>query len=231
MSDLLLDIDLDFFFAPPKYHPGELHPDHFKPWISPQDFMERLAALGIKMPPLEAFGIVDHRQAFFCWKRARCRNAIIVHFDAHSDCYPSFPEIVHCGNFLRKAISEGIASRIVWVLPAWFYHNPDHPLASDALNSVGRAVYQALPLKVFSFTELSAAAEPSFSGAVPRMVTLVLSISYVPESAFESHFVPLAKAFGIGHPWAPFSPPKRKTPPKRKRTGGKAPLGIEVLVS
>ncbi|HHY46221.1 MAG TPA: hypothetical protein GX506_02870 [Firmicutes bacterium] len=203
MSDLLMDIDLDFFFAPPMYHPGESHPERFKPWLSPQDFLKYLAAAGIKMPPVEAAGMEDHRQAYFCWKRAGCRNAIVVHFDAHSDCYGSFPEIVHCGNFIRKALNEGIVRRIVWVLPAWFYHNPGHPVASDALNSLKRGAYRPLPLKVVSFTELPAASGLSFSGVAPRMVTLALSTSYVPESAFESHFVPLAGAFGISHSGVP----------------------------
>lgn len=197
MFDLLVDIDVDFFYGPPVYHRGVLNPGQFKAWISPQDFLSRLSAAKIELPPLAAVGMADHREAYFCWKKAGLRRATVLHFDAHSDCYHSLPEIVHCGNFLLKAIKQGLVGRVIWVVPSWFYDNPHHPTAEDAFRSVAGGMYRGLPLEMRPFAEL-----PIFN-ITPTMATLSSSPSYVPYSAFADHFVPLARALGIDHSSVP----------------------------
>lgn len=187
-----MDIDVDFFYGPPTYNPGELNPDRFKAWLSAPDFLAAISRIGLRLPPRSAWGMADHKEAYLCWKRAGFRNALVVHFDAHSDCYKSLPEVVHCGNFLRRAIVEGIVGKMIWVIPTWYYGNPRHPMAQDALESVRRQVYRDLPIEVVGYENLAGVR------GKPAMVTLAGSPSFVPSCAQSDHFESLAYAFGIG---------------------------------
>lgn len=200
MFDILLDIDVDFFYGPPAYNPEELNPDRFKAWLSAQDFLAAISRVGLRLPSRSARGMADHKEAYFHWKRAGFRDALVVHFDAHSDCYQSLPEVVHCGNFLRKAILEGIVGKVIWVIPTWYYANPCHPMAQDALESVQRRVYRDLPIEVVRYESLARVR------GRPAMVTLAGSPSFVPPCAQSDHFMPLAHAFGIGS--SPISSPQ-----------------------
>lgn len=200
MFDILLDIDVDFFYGPPAYNPGELNPDRFRAWLSAEDFLATISRKGLRLPPRSARGMADHKEAYFCWKRAGFRNALAVHFDAHSDCYLSLPEIVHCGNFLRRAILEGIVGKVIWVLPTWFRANPAHPVARDALESVQKGMYRDIPVEIVWYESLSVVP------GKPAMITLAGSPAFVPPGAQSDHFMPLARAFGIGS--SPISSPQ-----------------------
>ncbi|HHY37936.1 MAG TPA: hypothetical protein GX507_03310, partial [Clostridia bacterium] len=115
-----LDIDADFIFRPRTTGNPTVRQD---PWISPEDFVRALRRSGLDWRNCRAAVFADHEQAYFVWRNQGIHLATLVHVDAHSDFYDSFPWLVHCGNFLRKAAEEGFLKKIVWVVPPWLYES------------------------------------------------------------------------------------------------------------
>jgi len=113
-----LDIDADFMFQPRTGGNPRIRQDC---WIAPAEFVERLEEAGLDWSASPVAVFTDHKEAYFVWKECGAHSATLVHVDAHSDFYDTFPWLVHCGNFLRKAVEDGLFSKVVWVVPRWLY--------------------------------------------------------------------------------------------------------------
>ncbi|QUL98841.1 MAG: hypothetical protein IMF26_01820 [Candidatus Fermentithermobacillus carboniphilus] len=119
---VFLDIDADFIFEPRTS--GNCLVKQ-RPWISPGRLRATLRRSGLSWAGAETFIFTDHKEAYFVWKERRVSHSTLIHVDTHSDMYDSFPWVVHCGNFLRKALDERVFSRVVWVMPGWLYDSGD----------------------------------------------------------------------------------------------------------
>lgn len=59
-----------------------------------------------------------HDEAYYAWRAAGIRGALLVHVDAHHDAAADPPwKTVDIGNFVRAAIRDGIVSGVRWVVP------------------------------------------------------------------------------------------------------------------
>lgn len=145
---ILIDVDLDFLFAPGEREdrsgPEDMPSTLSALWLQPEDFLAGLRQAGFvwsgrstasppRPPHVPAICGPDHALSYHAWALARLREATVFHFDAHSDCYPSLPEIVHCGNYLMHAWHSGVVRRVFWIVPDWFSRFPHHPAAEDAV--------------------------------------------------------------------------------------------------
>jgi hypothetical protein len=113
-----LDIDADFMFRPRTCGNPRIRQ---RCWIEPGEFVGRLEEAGLDWDASPMMAFTDHKEAYFVWREWGAHSATLVHVDAHSDFYDTFPWLVHCGNFLRRAAGEGMFSKIVWVVPRWLY--------------------------------------------------------------------------------------------------------------
>ena len=113
-----LDIDADFMFRPRTAGNPRVRQDC---WIAPSELVERLGEAGLGWDESLAAVFTDHKEAYFVWKEWGAHSATLVHVDAHSDFYDTFPWHVHCGNFVRRAVEDGLFSKVVWVVPRWLY--------------------------------------------------------------------------------------------------------------
>lgn len=113
-----VDIDADFMFRPRTGGNPRTRQDR---WITPMELVGRLLEAGLDWSASPVVVFTDHKEAYFVWKEWGVRLATLVHVDAHSDFYDTFPWLVHCGNFLRKAVEDRMFSKVVWVAPRWLY--------------------------------------------------------------------------------------------------------------
>lgn len=182
-----LDIDADFIFRPRTTGNPTVRQD---PWISPEDFVHALRSSGLEWENCRVTVFADHEQAYSVWKDQGIRQATLVHVDAHSDFYDTFPWLVHCGNFLRKAAEEGFLKKIVWVVPPWLYESgewrkwdlPHLRFRSTRINTPSRFLWSHLDRKA----EIEVVPLDGFS--MPRsrvtLVTVATSPRFVPKQAF-----------------------------------------------
>jgi|GEM_PF-1482961 len=115
---MYVDIDADFMFRPRTGGNPRTRQDR---WIAPVELVGRLVEAGLDWSASPVVVFTDHKEAYFVWKEWGVHSATLVHVDAHSDFYDTFPWLVHCGNFLRKAAEDGLFSKVVWVAPRWLY--------------------------------------------------------------------------------------------------------------
>ncbi|MDI7246650.1 MAG: hypothetical protein QME92_04155 [Bacillota bacterium] len=113
-----LDIDADFMFRPRTNGNSGVRQEL---WMAPGEIVGWLQHAGVGWDARPAAVFTDHKEAYFVWKEWGARSATLVHVDAHSDFYDTFTWLVHCGNFVRKAVEDGLFSKIVWVVPRWLY--------------------------------------------------------------------------------------------------------------
>ena len=113
-----LDIDADFMFRPRTAGNPRVQQVC---WMMPGELVERLGEAGLGWDESLAVVFTDHKEAYFVWKEWGAHSATLVHVDAHSDFYDTFPWLVHCGNFVRRAVEDGLFSKVVWVVPRWLY--------------------------------------------------------------------------------------------------------------
>jgi tetratricopeptide (TPR) repeat protein len=102
----------------------------------------------------------DHRDAYFLWQEMGLRGASCLHIDAHLDMaaiqVPLDASLsradINCGNYLLKAIQEGIIGRLIWVVPPHLMvHDSDllHWLHAELQN------WLALTLEEFNSLQFS----------------------------------------------------------------------------
>lgn len=66
-----------------------------------------------------------HDQAYYVWRDAGVRHAVLVHLDAHHDAAPAETWIpIDIGNYVRAAIRDGMIAAVRWIVP--------DPMWSDA---------------------------------------------------------------------------------------------------
>lgn len=58
-----------------------------------------------------------HDAALYAWRDAGVRDRTLVHIDAHPDAHPTPPDVVEIGNFIRRALQEGIVREVFWIVP------------------------------------------------------------------------------------------------------------------
>ena len=69
--------------------------------------------------------VEDHHEAYHYWKKLGIKDKIVIHIDAHIDfdwMEDSTP--LNVGNYLYKAIKEGMIRELYWVVPSPIWHNP-----------------------------------------------------------------------------------------------------------
>jgi len=113
---VFLDIDADFMFKPRTSGNSRIHQEM---WVSPDDFVTKLRAAGLRWEDGCVTLFTDHKEAYFVWREWRAHRDTLVHVDAHSDMYDTFSWCLHCGNYLKKAVEEGMFSKVIWVAPDW----------------------------------------------------------------------------------------------------------------
>lgn len=122
-NQLLLDIDLDFFFEPRQsnvWHPWR----DMRSWTTVPVLTEALRRAGVAWSGAPVNASNDHTGAYWFWRlpvrgQTKIRDAICLHIDAHADWYALYDDGPNCGNYLRQAIKEGIVGRVYWVLPPY----------------------------------------------------------------------------------------------------------------
>ena len=117
-----LDIDADFMFRPRTSGNPRVRQDC---WTTPGEVVDGLEKAGLGWDESPAAVFTDHKEAYFVWKEWGAHSATLVHMDVHSDFYDTFPWLVHCGNFVRKAAEDGLVSKVVWVVPRWLYDSDE----------------------------------------------------------------------------------------------------------
>ena len=59
-----------------------------------------------------------HDRAYYIWRDAGVRRAVLVHLDAHHDGSPAADwEPVNIGNYVRAAIREDLVAAVFWIVP------------------------------------------------------------------------------------------------------------------
>lgn len=61
-----------------------------------------------------------HDMAYYVWRDAGVRGAVLVHLDAHHDMEPETRQggiPINIGNFIRAALRDGLLSAVFWVVP------------------------------------------------------------------------------------------------------------------
>jgi len=116
---ICLDIDADFLFKPRSN--GNILRTSQDLWLTPEELLGSLRKAGLRWPLSPAWIFTNHKEAYFIWREQGFSSETLVHVDAHADLYDSFPWMVHCGNFLRKAVEEGRFCKVIWVVPPWLY--------------------------------------------------------------------------------------------------------------
>jgi len=59
----------------------------------------------------------NHDEAYYLWREQGVRNTTLVHVDAHHDMWPANDGPVNVGNYVSRAIRDGIVGDIYWVVP------------------------------------------------------------------------------------------------------------------
>lgn len=119
---VLLDIDVDFMFQPRTA--GNVFARQTL-WISPTELLRLLRKAGLSWENADIVAFTDHKEAYFTWKEKQIHGGTLVHVDCHSDLSDGFPWVVHCGNYLQKAVAERMFTRVIWVVPDWLYDSGD----------------------------------------------------------------------------------------------------------
>lgn len=122
-NQLLLDIDLDFFFEPRQsnvWHPWR----DMRSWTTVPALTKALRRAGVTWAGVPASASNDHADTYWFWRlpvrgQTKIRNAVCLHIDAHADWYNLYQDGVNCGNYLRQAMRENIVGRVYWVLPPY----------------------------------------------------------------------------------------------------------------
>lgn len=117
-----LDVDADILFAP--RNNGGAASNQFA-WISPDDLVNHLKVAGLDWSESVLSAFTDHKEAYFVWKDLHVVDQRLVHVDSHLDCYGTFSWMLHCGNFLRRALDEHMFSEVIWVIPNWLWEQGD----------------------------------------------------------------------------------------------------------
>src|SRR5207245_167351 len=65
-----------------------------------------------------SFLLEKHDEAYYIWRDAGVRDATLIHVDAHHDMWP-IAEGKHTtvGDYVFRAMKEGIVKEIFWVVP------------------------------------------------------------------------------------------------------------------
>ena len=74
----------------------------------------------------KVFMVEDHHEAYHYWKKMGIKDKIVIHIDAHIDfdwMEDSTP--LNVGNYIYKAIREGMIKEFYWVVPSPVWHNPE----------------------------------------------------------------------------------------------------------
>ena len=67
----------------------------------------------------------NHDESLYYWRRIGTRAKTVLHLDSHHDLHPAIgPGRENIANYLSYAILEGIASRVVWVVPDVYFLEP-----------------------------------------------------------------------------------------------------------
>ena len=120
----------------------------------------------------------DHRDAYFLWQKMGLRGASCLHIDAHLDMAGFLAPLdaaltrsdINCGNYLLKAMEEGIVGQVVWVVPPHLMVK-----SKDMLHWLCGELPNWLPLTLDEFNSLKVA-EGRVSGQL-RGVPLVVCTS------------------------------------------------------
>jgi tetratricopeptide (TPR) repeat protein len=72
----------------------------------------------LTVDPTQVFVMEDHDQALRVWRAAGVKGKVLVHVDAHHDCWWAERDADICiANFIAPALRDGLLGELFWVIP------------------------------------------------------------------------------------------------------------------